>query len=160
MRAATANGEVRRCVLVALRKILGDCLLHGHASLHRLLGGGEGGHDLIADGFNDGAVMSIDLFGHQVQALGYQLTGDGIAEGFVEACAAADVRKYDRPRSGLFRHAQTVLRASNPIIRCRYPPSPALQITSMAEAASYTYVFDSYDKGRSRRVMKQVTGED
>jgi hypothetical protein len=93
-------------------------------------------------------------------APGYQLTGDGIAEGFVEACAAADVRKYDRPRSGLFRHAQTVLRASNPIIRCRYPPSPALQITSMAEAASYTYVFDSYDKGRSRRVMKQVTGED
>ena len=34
------------------------------------------------------------------------------------------------------------------------------RIASMTGAASYTYVFDYYDKGRSRRVMKQVTGKD
>lgn len=123
---ADADHEIRRRVLISLGKIFGDRLLHGHTCLHRLLGGGEGRHNLVADGFDDGAVVAIDLLGHQIQTLGHQLTRDGIAEGFVEARAAADIREYDRPHSGLFRHCS----GRSPAVRSDHPlslsPAPGI----------------------------------
>ena len=88
---ADANGHVGRRVGVAGGQVGRDAFLHADRGLQPLIGALEGTHDLVADGLDDRAAVALDLLGQQPQAVGHQLAGDRVAEGFVQPRAAADV---------------------------------------------------------------------
>ena len=52
---------------------------------HRLGRIGEGGHDRIADGLDDGAVVLADDRGEKGEMVAHQVIGAGIADRLVEA---------------------------------------------------------------------------
>jgi hypothetical protein len=59
-----------------------------------------------------------------------------------------------------FAMVQAVLRPSDPIIHCSLPPAPGVVDQVPDQGGIFIYVFDFYNEGRSRRVVKYVTGED
>jgi hypothetical protein len=83
-------------------------LLHGHGGLDRIGRIGKGAEDFIADGLDGFPAVAARDAAEQGQAL-LDLAQRGlVAQGFIQARAAADVGEQDGKRQGRRIHGKTL----------------------------------------------------
>ena len=81
-----------------------DCFLHLTGRNHGPFGTRKGTHDLIADGFDQRAVLTLDHGGQQLQTGGDLRACRFITQHFIYPRATADIREYDGEGAGLQCH--------------------------------------------------------
>ena len=73
---------------------IGDMVLDGKRRLHGRGGLGEGRHDSIADGLDDGALVLAHLGGEKGEMIAHQMIGGGIADALVERGRALEIGEH------------------------------------------------------------------
>ena len=88
--------------------VRGDLLLHLSGRVQRIIRARKGGHDLIADGLDHGAVVLLGGLAHHIDAGGDHVARAQVAHGFEQARRADHVGKQDR-KLDVFAHAFLML---------------------------------------------------
>ncbi len=85
-------------------RMAGDLLLHLRGGVERLVGVGEGRHDLIAHGLDDRALVLLGRGSHDIDADGHHVPGPQVAHQLIEPCGTHDVSEQNG-QLDIFSHA-------------------------------------------------------
>ena len=72
-----------------------DLMLHLAGGIQGIVGGWEGGHDLITNGLDDGTFVGLGRGAHDIDADEYHVPGAQVAHDLVYMCAADHIGKQD-----------------------------------------------------------------
>ena len=105
-----ADADRHRLAVDLELRVVGDLLLHLRGGIQRIVGGGEGGHDLIAHRLDDRAVVLFGGAAHHVDADGDHVARAQVAHQLVETGRADDVGEQNG-ELGVFAHAVSTPRS-------------------------------------------------
>ena len=95
--------DVRTVTAKQLIKVHSDFVRPSDAVLV-IVGVRKGGHDFIAHGFDDGALVLLRRGSHDIDADGHHIPGPQIAHQLIEPCGAHDISE-ENGQLDIFSHA-------------------------------------------------------